>query len=243
MKEDKDRLFQFPFYPADFLVSTMLMSPAEVGAYMRLLCHSWIEDGIPYKSKSYLARLAGISPSKLDQILSKFYVDDENRVRHVRLETERKKVVELREKRVKAGRIGGNANKQRLTIALAKEKQVQSTAKPNKTKQNKTEQSPPISPRDFETKTLSTADRIGMEKARELIAEEIKTILNKAGRNAMQEVISWGSPDDPERLKDLRAREREIKSQLMGLTPRKRENPINQGMQELASELADEMRL
>ena len=81
-----------------------------------------------------------------------------------------------------------------------------------------------------------------MEKARELIAEEIKTILNKAGRNAMQEVISWGSPDDPERLKGLRAREREIKSQLMGLPSREREKPINQGMAELASEIADEMR-
>jgi len=243
MKEDKDRLFQFPFYPADFLVSTMLMSPAEVGAYMRLLCHSWIEDGFPYKSKSYLARLAGISPSKLDQILSKFYVDDENRVRHVRLETERKRVVELREKRVKAGRIGGNANKQRLTIALAKEKQNQSTAKPNKAEQSRTKQAPFNSPSNFESKALSTADRIGMEKSLVLIGDEIKTILNKAGRNAMQEVISWGSPDDPERLKGLRAREREIKQQLMGFSPRKREEPVPQGMSELASEMADEMRL
>jgi len=210
---------------------------------MRLLCHSWIEDGIPYKSKTYLARLAGISTSKLDQILSKFYVDDENRVRHVRLETERKRVVELREKRVKAGRIGGNANKHRLTIALAKEKQNQSTAEPNKAKQSKTKQSPPISPRDFESKALSTADRIGMEKSLVLISDEIKTILNKAGRNAMQEVISWGKPDDPETLRSLRSREREIKQQLMGFSPRQREEPVSEGMAELASELADEMRL
>ncbi len=90
---------------------------------------------------------------------------------------------------------------------------------------------------------MSTADRIGMEKSLVLISDEIKTILNKAGRNAMQEVISWGSPDDPETLKGLRAREREIKQQLMGFNPRQREEPINQGMAELASELADEMRL
>ncbi len=82
-----------------------------------------------------------------------------------------------------------------------------------------------------------------MEKSLVLISEEIKTILNKAGRNAMQEVISWGSPDDPERLKGLRAREREIKSQLMGFTPREREKPVSEGMAELASELAEEMRL
>ena len=243
MKDDKDRLFQFPFYPADFLVSTMLMSPAEVGAYMRLLCHSWIEDGIPYKSKTYLARLAGISTSKLDQILSKFYVDDENRVRHVRLETERKRVVELRDKRVKAGRIGGNANKHRLTIALAKEKQNQSTAEPNKAKQSKAKQSPPISPRNFESKALSTADRIGMEKSLVLIAEEINAILRQQGKDATGSVVSWGKPDDREALSGLRAREREIKHQLMGFNPRQREEPVSEGMKELASGIAEELRL
>jgi len=242
MKEDKDRLFMFPFFPEAFLVSTMLMSPAEVGAYMRLLCHSWIEDGIPYKNKTDLARLAGVSPKKLEKIMQKFFIDDQNMVRNYRLEEVRKTVIEKREKRVKAGRLGGQANKQRYSNALANGeangKQKSSNAEANKVNQSKVNNPPtPL------VKNLSTADRIGMEKSLVLIADEIKTILNKAGRNAMQEVISWGSPDDPERLKGLRAREREIKSQLMGFSPRKRENPINQGMQELASELADEMRL
>ena len=82
----------------------------EVGAYMRLLCHSWLDDGIPMKSKAHLARLAGVSTSKLEQILPKFYIDDENRVRHHRLEEVRKSVADLREKRRKAGALGGKAS-------------------------------------------------------------------------------------------------------------------------------------
>ena len=242
MKEDKDRLFMFPFFPEAFLVSTMLMSPAEVGAYMRLLCHSWIEDGIPYKNKSDLGRLAGVSPKKLEKIMQKFFIDDQNMVRNYRLEEVRKTVIAKREKRVKAGRLGGQANKQRYSNALANReangKQNSSNAEANKVNQSKVNNPPtPLA------KKLSTADRIGMEKSLVLISDEIKTILNKAGRNAMQEVISWGSPDDSETLKGLRERRDEIKEQLIGFNPRKRENPINQGMGELASELADEMRL
>lgn len=139
MKDKDERLFQFPFYPESFLVSTMLMSPAEVGAYMRLLCHSWLDDGIPMKSKSHLARLAGVSTSKLEQILPKFYIDDENRVRHHRLEEVRKSVADLREKRRKAGALGGKASKQSYSNAVANRQQkaaMLNLVKQNKIKQN-----------------------------------------------------------------------------------------------------------
>ena len=212
--KDKDRLFQFPFFPADFLVSTMLMSPAEVGAYMRLLCHSWMEDGIPFKSKSYLARLGGISASKLDQILIKFYIDDENRVRHHRLEVVRKNVIELREKRVKAGRKGGQANKQSLSIAEANGKQNGSIAEPSKTKQNKTKQRvTPLPP-------LGVSETIAAERALKMLSEDIAEVVGQCGRDATGSIISWGKPDDRERLRDLRARESELKAQLTGIAPR-----------------------
>ena len=217
--KDKDRLFQFPFFPADFLVSTMLMTPAEVGAYMRLLCHSWIEDGIPYKSKSHIARLAGVSTPKLEQILIKFYIDDEKRLRHPRLEAVRKEVIALRDKRVKAGRIGGLASKQSSTIAEAKGKQKSSTAQPSKTKQNKTKQTPLNPP----VQSLSTADRIGLEHAQKLVAEEIKSILNGRCLDATGDVISWNRQDDPDRLRELRDKEREIKSTLMSFSPREQQ--------------------
>ena len=232
--KDKDRLFQFPFFPADFLVSTMLMSPAEVGAYTRLLCHSWIEDGIPYKSKTYLARLGGVSTSKLDQILSKFYIDDENRVRHHRLEVVRKSVVDLREKRAKAGRKGGEANKQRYSKAEASRKQNSSKAEPSKTKQNKTKQRrTPLPP-------LSVAETIAAERALRMVAEDITSIIHQSARDAMGSVISWGHPDDKERLRELRARERELKSQLTGITSRDDRLPIPPEMAELAGMIAED---
>lgn len=209
MKDKDDRLFQFPFYPESFLVSTMLMSPAEVGAYMRLLCHSWLDDGIPFKSKSHLARLAGISTSKLEQILSKFYVDDENRVRHHRLEEVRKSVADLREKRRKAGALGGKASKQSYSNAVANRQQKSSNAQPSKIKQNKTKYTPLNPP-----SKLSTADKIALERERDAIAEEIKDVYRKASRDAMGSVVSWDKPDDRERVQHLREQEQVIKDRL-----------------------------
>tara|TARA_B100001105_G_C22342876_1_gene422130 strand:+ start:389 stop:1117 length:729 start_codon:yes stop_codon:yes gene_type:complete len=242
MKEEKDRLFMFPFFPEAFLVSTMLMSPAEVGAYMRLLCHSWIEDGIPYKNKSDLGRLAGVSPQKLEKIMQKFFIDDQNMVRNYRLEEVRKTVIAKREKRVKAGRLGGQANKQRYSNALANReangKQNSSNAEANKVNQSIVNNPPtPLA------KNLSTADRIGMEKSLVLIGEEINAILRQQGKDATGSVVSWGNEDDPKTLKGLRAREREIKHQLMGFNPREREKPMPAGLSELTSTMAEEMRL
>jgi len=232
----------FPFFPEAFLVSTMLMSPAEVGAYMRLLCHSWIEDGIPYKNKSDLGRLAGVSPQKLEKIMQKFFIDDQNMVRNYRLEEVRKTVIAKREKRVKAGRLGGQANKQRYSNALANReangKQNSSNAEANKVNQSKVNNPPtPL------VKNLSTADRIGMEKSLVLIGEEINAILRQQGKDATGSVVSWGREDDPETLKGLRAREREIRQQLMGFNPRQREKPMPAGLSELTSAMAEEMRL
>ena len=232
----------FPFFPEAFLVSTMLMSPAEVGAYMRLLCHSWIEDGIPYKNKSDLGRLAGVSPQKLEKIMQKFFIDDQNMVRNYRLEEVRKTVIAKREKRVKAGRLGGQANKQRYSNALANReangKQNSSNAEANKVNQSKVNNPPtPL------VKNLSTADRIGMEKSLVLIGEEINAILRQQGKDATGSVVSWGRDDDPETLQSLRSREREIRQQLMGFNPRQREKPMPAGLSELTSAMAEEMRL
>ena len=90
---------------------------------------------------------------------------------------------------------------------------------------------------------MSTADRIGMEKSLVLIAEEINAILRQQGKDATGAVVSWGKPDDRETLSGLRAREREIKHQLMGFNPREREQPVSEGLKELASGIAEEMRL
>ena len=242
MKEDKDRFFQFPFYPADFLVSTMLMKPDQRGAYITLLCHAWIEDGLEDNEET-LCAMSGLKPARLKEVLKRFARDSDGKLRQPRMERVRDEIKVLRDKRAKAGRKGAEVKWQSHSKAtdLPMAKRCDSIA--SKAKQNKTKQSPSISPQINHGKAMSTADRIGMEKSHALIVEEIKTILNKAGRNAMQEVISWGSPDDPETLRSLRSREREIKHQLMGFTPPEREEPVSEGMSELASGIADEMRL
>lgn len=60
----------FQFYPDDFIAGTTEMTPAEVGAYIRLLCYQWGRGAIPLGDKARLARIAGgeVSPD----VLAKF---------------------------------------------------------------------------------------------------------------------------------------------------------------------------
>ena len=80
----------FQFYPDDFIGGTCDLSQAEVGAYVRLLCYQWGRGEIP-KDKDKRDRVAGGPVS--DDILAKF-PDGKN----PRLEAERQKQVEWREK-------------------------------------------------------------------------------------------------------------------------------------------------
>lgn len=52
----------FQFYPGDWLSSSeiALMTPAEEGAYIRLLCYDWAKDGIPDDDEK-LARLSRLA--------------------------------------------------------------------------------------------------------------------------------------------------------------------------------------
>ena len=60
----------FSFFPDDFLGGTVDLSPAEVGAYIRLLCHQWARGSIPHAEPHKLARIAGC-PVTAD-VLAKF---------------------------------------------------------------------------------------------------------------------------------------------------------------------------
>ena len=60
----------FQFYPQDFLVGTAMLSAEETGAYIRLLCYSWENDGLP-NDEQLLARLAGCSGNAVASIRRK----------------------------------------------------------------------------------------------------------------------------------------------------------------------------
>lgn len=106
MAKSKSPAFQF--YPSDWLSSTSisLMSPAEEGAYIRLLCHAWSSPdcGIPDDEKllAELSRLRKKWPQSSARIRAKFDSIG-GRMFNTRLLEERAKQIEWKEKSSKGG--------------------------------------------------------------------------------------------------------------------------------------------
>lgn len=95
----------FQFYPADWLSSMTItmMDAAHEGAYIRLLCYDWMNDGIPDDD----AKLASISRlgegwfkggSTVLRVCFKHHPTKEGFLTNSRLQTEREKQDEWREK-------------------------------------------------------------------------------------------------------------------------------------------------
>ena len=107
----------FQFYPDSWLSSlaVTLMSPAEEGAYLRLLCHAWLSPdcGLPSDSESLkvLSRL-GVGWSKSEaKIRSKFRLEGE-RLFNDRLLAERTKQEVWREKSRQGGKSSGASRRE-----------------------------------------------------------------------------------------------------------------------------------
>lgn len=115
----------FQIYPADFLAdkNTLVMTAAEVGGYWLLLCVCWRENGLP----DDISELADLARTPVKQ----FQVSWEKRIKrcfiqradgrwtHNRLEKERVKQVENREKRAQAGAKGAETRWQTDSNAIA----------------------------------------------------------------------------------------------------------------------------
>jgi len=93
----------FQFYPKDFLgdEEQSLMSLAEAGAYTRLMCRCWLNDGIP-NNLDELARLCGATYGQMVKFwpaISKcFKQRADGRWIHPRLEKERAKQADYRKR-------------------------------------------------------------------------------------------------------------------------------------------------
>lgn len=98
----------FQLYADDFLAGTIAMSPAEVGAYIRLLCYQWSNGSIPDDPRK-LKRIVGgpVSP----EVLAKFKPAGEGRLANQRLELERRKQNDYREKQRQKGIQSGVARR------------------------------------------------------------------------------------------------------------------------------------
>ncbi len=99
----------FQFYPDSWLSSLdiTLMTPAEEGAYIRLLCHAWLSPdcGLPTDSNALrtLSRL-GSAWSKSEALIKSKFREQDGRLFNDRLLEERRKQAIWREKSAKGGR-------------------------------------------------------------------------------------------------------------------------------------------
>jgi uncharacterized protein YdaU (DUF1376 family) len=105
----------FQFYPTDYLGSqrVQLMTLEEEGAYFRLMCSCWQHGSIP-SDPSIAARLVGkgCSTTVASVVLPMFEVAlDEGRLTHDRLERERIKQAEWREKSSAGGKKSAESRK------------------------------------------------------------------------------------------------------------------------------------
>ena len=95
----------FQFYAADFLTGTALMIDADVGQYIRLLCHEWVLGPLPADNPSLSRLLGGSSVS--EAVREKFVAKSDGRLINERLESERAKQNEYRAKQAENGKKGG----------------------------------------------------------------------------------------------------------------------------------------
>jgi uncharacterized protein YdaU (DUF1376 family) len=115
----------FQIYPADFLAdkNTLVMSAAEVGGYWLLLCVCWRENGLP-DDIDELAAIARTPAKQFHNSWEKriqrcFTKREDGKWTHKRLQTERDKQAENRNKRRDAGSKGAAERWQTDSKAIA----------------------------------------------------------------------------------------------------------------------------
>lgn len=101
----------FQFYPKDFLSDrkVIVMSNEQVGGYLKLLCHTWMEDDCTLpNNEDELTALSGLDSGKLQKVLTCFIAHPSlpDRLTHKRLLEERLKQDSRRRKMSDAGKRG-----------------------------------------------------------------------------------------------------------------------------------------
>lgn len=132
----------FQFYAAEYLADehVQLMTLEEEGAYIRLLSFCWREGSIP-SDISALSRLCkGASTTVLAEVVKRFKPNsNEGRLVHPRLEAERIKQSQWREKSAQGGR--ASAHKRRHPKSVAAQQGGVTKPQPERLKQEATLQS------------------------------------------------------------------------------------------------------
>lgn len=103
----------FQFYPDDFMSSphVLAMSNAEVGIYVKLLCLDWTAGGIP-ACHQLLSSMTGVRQDRFEKawkVIGRCFVEKDGRMYNPRLDLERQKQAEWREKSSRGGRASSQA--------------------------------------------------------------------------------------------------------------------------------------
>lgn len=104
----------FKFHSQDFLgdIRVAAMSPAALGAYVRLLCMAWQDGGYLPSADRALARLASMTLDEWQGVASEVltcFTEEGDRIYQKRLRAEYQAVVNETERRAEAGRKGAKA--------------------------------------------------------------------------------------------------------------------------------------
>lgn len=117
----------FSFYAKDFLAGTATMTLAERGAYVTLLCYQWDAGSVP-GSERERARILGCNAAQERAVWSKLvtkFTRAGGAYQNTRLETERAKQADRRQKLAANGSKGGSQKVANATERLlAKEQQL-----------------------------------------------------------------------------------------------------------------------
>lgn len=180
----------FQFYPDSWLSSLdiTLMTPAEEGAYIRLLCHAWLSPdcGLPADANALktLSRL-GSAWSKSEGVIKAKFREEGGRLFNDRLLLERTKQMEWREKSANGGKRSGETRREanrepnskggsRVVDDCLQPKPNTSSSSPSPSPV--TTQTPFMSPADAADKRLAEMGWEGVSKTSEEVCSQIAAL-------------------------------------------------------------------
>lgn len=144
----------FQFYPKDFLMDGNVsgMSLQERGAYITLLCICWLEGSLP-ADVGRLANIVGTPRkafAKFWPAISVCFQEQGDRLLHGRLELERQKQAEFRQRQSENGGKGGRPLKPTRNPRLTQtESQTEPKAKPDESSPSPISDLPSSSPKEY----------------------------------------------------------------------------------------------
>tara|TARA_Y100000114_G_C11723060_1_gene309501 strand:+ start:462 stop:890 length:429 start_codon:yes stop_codon:yes gene_type:complete len=105
----KEKLFYFPFYPADWLADTSVLTLEEKGAYITLIATMYLQEDCSLYKK-HLPNILGIGDKKkFKKLMDNVYpmlLDENDKVSQKRIKEVKKKILDIVQKKSQAGKAG-----------------------------------------------------------------------------------------------------------------------------------------